>query len=107
MNLEKTTMTDARMVLLELVEQEADADLAREMLAFAAERVMELETEGKTGAPAGARSPDRLNQRNGYRDRLGHARGADRAGDPEAREGRLLPQLPGAPGARPRRPWPP
>jgi hypothetical protein len=30
-------MTDAKMALLQLVEQEADADLVREMLAFAAE----------------------------------------------------------------------
>ena len=62
-------MTDAKMALLELVEQEADADLVREMLAFAAERMMEMEIEAKTGAPAGTRSADRLNHRNGYRER--------------------------------------
>lgn len=62
-------MTDAKMALLQLVEQEADTDLVREMLAFAAERMMELEIEAKTGVPAGARSPDQLNQRNGYRER--------------------------------------
>jgi transposase-like protein len=62
-------MTDAKMALLELVEQEADADLVREMLAFAAERMMEMEIEAKTGAAAGTRSPERLNHRNGYRER--------------------------------------
>lgn len=62
-------MTDAKMALLELVEQEADTDLVREMLAFAAERMMELEIEAKTGAPAGSRSSERLNHRNGYRER--------------------------------------
>ena len=62
-------MTDAKMALLQLVEQEADADLVREMLAFAAERMMELEIETKTGAPAGTRSADRVNHRNGYRER--------------------------------------
>ena len=31
-------MTEERMALLELVEKSADADLVREMLAFAAER---------------------------------------------------------------------
>ncbi|MDY7526275.1 IS256 family transposase [Sphingomonas sp. 10B4] len=62
-------MTDAKMALLELVEQEADADLVREMLAFAAERMMDMEIEAKTGAPAGTRSADRLNHRNGYRER--------------------------------------
>ena len=62
-------MTDAKIALLELVEQEANADLVREMLAFAAERIMDMEIEAKTGAPAGTRSADRLNHRNGYRER--------------------------------------
>jgi transposase-like protein len=39
------------------------------MLAFAAERMMDMEIEAKTGAPAGTRSADRLNHRNGYRER--------------------------------------
>src|SRR4051812_19501733 len=63
------TMTDERMALIELIEKGADADLVRELLAFAADRMMELEVEAKTGAPAGTRSPDRLNHRNGYRER--------------------------------------
>src|SRR3954447_8044790 len=58
------TMTDDRMALLELIEKRADADLVREMLACAAERLMELEVEAKTGVPAGVRSPERLNYRN-------------------------------------------
>lgn len=37
-----------RSALLELVEREADADLVREMLAFAVERKMEMEIEAKT-----------------------------------------------------------
>lgn len=44
-------VTHAKMALLELVEQEADADLVREMLAFAAGPMVELEIEAKTGAP--------------------------------------------------------
>ena len=36
-------MTDERMALLELVEQQADGDLVREMLAFAADRIMEFD----------------------------------------------------------------
>src|SRR3982751_5861159 len=63
------TMTDDRMALLELIEKTADADLVRAMLAFAAERLMALEVETLTGAPAVVRSPARLNQRNGYRER--------------------------------------
>ena len=62
-------MTDDRMALLELILKRADTDLVREMLAFAADRLMELEVEAKTGVPAGVRSPERLNHRNGYRER--------------------------------------
>ena len=57
------------MALIELIEKGADADLVRELLAFAAERLMELEVEARTGVPAGTRSPDRQNHRNGYRER--------------------------------------
>jgi hypothetical protein len=35
-------MTDDRMALIELIEKDADADLVREMLAFAAGRVNTL-----------------------------------------------------------------
>jgi len=41
-------MTDDRMALIELVEKQADGDLVREMLAFAAERIMEAEIEART-----------------------------------------------------------
>jgi putative transposase len=36
-------------------------------LVFAAQRLMELEVEGKTGAAYGAENPERLAHRNGYR----------------------------------------
>jgi len=58
-------MTDDRMALVELIEQGADNDLVREMLAFAAERMMDLEIEARAGAPAGSRGQPRLNHRNG------------------------------------------
>ena len=62
-------MTDDRLALIELVEKQADGDLVREMLAFAAERIMEVEVELRTGAAKGARSPLREVQRYGYRER--------------------------------------
>ena len=49
-------MTEERRALLELVEQRADGDLAREMPAFAAERIMKAEVEVRTGAAKGARA---------------------------------------------------
>jgi len=62
-------MTDDRMALIELIEKGTDADLVREMLSFAAARLMEAEAEVRTGAALGAREPGRLVQRNGYRER--------------------------------------
>src|SRR5687768_9346531 len=85
-------MTDAKMALLQLVEQEADADLVREMLAFAAERIMELEIEAKTGVPVGSRSVDRLNHRNGYRERAWDTRaGRIDLAIPKLRKGSYFP----------------
>ncbi|MDQ5812364.1 MAG: IS256 family transposase [Actinomycetota bacterium] len=87
-------MTDDRMALLELIEKRADTDLVREMLAFAAERLMELEVEAKTGAPAGVRSPERLNHRNGYRERAWDTRaGRIDLAIPKLRKGSYLPSF--------------
>lgn len=87
-------MTDDRMALLELIEKSADADLVREMLAFAAERLMELEVETKTGVPAGTRSPERLNHRNGYRERAWDTRaGRIDLAIPKLRKGSYLPSF--------------
>jgi len=62
-------MTDDEMALMELVEKTDDAELVRELLAYGAQRLMAAEVEQLTGAPAGARSAERTNHRNGYRER--------------------------------------
>src|SRR5579859_3273721 len=62
-------MTNEMMQLQALVEKSPDADLLREMIAFTAQRLMELEVGSLTGAAYGEKSSDRLAQRNGYRER--------------------------------------
>jgi putative transposase len=62
-------MTVDMMNLRDFVEKTPDADLLREMIGFAAERLMELEVGAVTGAGYGPKSPVRRVQRNGYRDR--------------------------------------
>ena len=67
-------MTDEMMSLCTLLEKSSDAELLREMVAFAAQRLMELEVESLTGAAHGERSAERINHRNGYRDRIWETR---------------------------------
>ena len=52
-----------------LLEKGSDTTFLREVIGFAAERLMQLETDTLCGAAPGERSADRTNQRNGYRDR--------------------------------------
>jgi putative transposase len=49
------TMTDDRQALFEPIEKRADADFVRELSAFAAERLMEVEVEVLTWAAHGER----------------------------------------------------
>jgi putative transposase len=62
-------MTDDKIALRALLEKGCDATFLRDTISFAAQRLMELEAEALCGAGHGARSPERRNQRNGYRDR--------------------------------------
>jgi putative transposase len=85
-------MTDEIMNLRTLLEKSSDADLLREMIGFTAQRLMELEVEGKTGAVYGEKSTERLVQRNGYRDRLWETRaGTVELHIPKLRKGSYFP----------------
>ena len=62
-------MTDPRMALAELIEKGGDADFLKDVLAFSLQRLMDLEAEAACGASLNERSPERVNSRNGYRER--------------------------------------
>ena len=64
------------------------------MIGFAAERLMQLETETLCGAAPGERSADRLNQHNGYRDRGWEMRaGTVKLRIPKLRRGSCFPSF--------------
>ena len=54
------------MDLQAMVGKSPDADFLRDMIGFAAKRLMELEVGGLTGAAYGEKDVERLAQRNGY-----------------------------------------
>ncbi len=85
-------MTDNMMTLRTLLEKSSDTDLLREMIGFTAQRLMALEVENLTGAAPGERNPDRINQRNGYRDRVWETRaGTVELHIPKLRKGSYFP----------------
>jgi len=63
-------MTEDTMDVQALLGKSADADFLREMIGFAAQRLMDLEVGGLTGAAYGEKSPERL----------AHVQGGDKAG---------------------------
>ena len=87
-------MTDDMIALRGLMEKSGDADLLREMIGYGAQRLMELEVSARTGAGHGEKNPERLAQRNGYRDRDWHTRaGTVELRIPKLRKGAYFPSF--------------
>jgi len=85
-------MTNDMMTLCTLVENSDNRDFLREMIGFTAQRLMELEVGGQTGAPYGEKSSERLAQRNGYRERIWETRaGTVELRIPKLRKGSYFP----------------
>jgi putative transposase len=86
------TTTKTNIALSELAEKGADADLLRPMIQYVAQRLMELDVEGLCAAAYGERTPERLNSRNGYRERLWDTRaGSIDLKIPKLRKGAYFP----------------
>jgi putative transposase len=86
------TTTKTNIALAELAEKGADADLLKQMIQFVAQRMMEMDTESLCAAAYGERSPERLNSRNGYRERLWETRaGSVDLKIPKLRKGSYFP----------------
>ena len=84
--------TKPTMALAELTEKGADCDLLRQMIQYVAQQLMDMDAEALCAAAYGERSPERLNSRNGYRERLWDTRaGAVDLKIPKLRKGSYFP----------------
>ena len=85
-------MTDARLPLAELLEKAGDGDFLRAVAEAVLQLLMEADVEGLIGAARHERSPERLNYRNGYRDRTLDTRlGSLQLRVPKLRQGSYFP----------------
>jgi putative transposase len=77
-----------------VLDTEAGRDFVNQMLAQAAEQLMELEVAARTGAPYNQKCLERLNSRNGYRERLWDTRaGSIPLRIPKLRQGSYFPSF--------------
>jgi putative transposase len=85
-------MTEARMALAELMEKAGESDFLRSVAETVLQILMESDVDGLVGAGRHERSPDRLNYRNGYRDRTLDTRlGSLQLKIPKLRQGSYFP----------------
>ena len=85
-------MTETMIDLPEAIAKSDDTDFLRELIRDAAQRLMDIEVAAVCGARHNERSPDRENQRNGYRPRQWDTRaGTIGLNIPKLRKGSYFP----------------
>jgi putative transposase len=85
-------MTDDRMALVDLLQKSGDGDFLRAVAEAVLQILMEADVEGLIGAGRHERSADRLNYRNGYRERSLDTRlGSLQLRIPKLRQGSYFP----------------
>jgi transposase-like protein len=85
-------MTEGRLPLAELLQKAGDADFLRAVAEAVLQLLMEADVEGLIGAGRYERSPERLNYRNGFRDRALDTRlGTLQLRVPKLRQGAYFP----------------
>jgi transposase-like protein len=85
-------MTEDRLPLAELLQKAGEGDFLRTVAEAVLQILMEADAEGLVGAGRHERSPDRLNYRNGYRDRTLDTRlGSLQLRIPKLRQGSYFP----------------
>ncbi|HTO63377.1 MAG TPA: IS256 family transposase [Bradyrhizobium sp.] len=85
-------MTEDRMALVELLQKSGDGDFLRAVAEAVLQILMEADVEGLIGAGRHERSAERLNYRNGYRDRTLDTRlGSLQLRIPKLRQGSYFP----------------
>src|SRR4029078_11356294 len=86
--------TATTMALTELAEKGADIDVLRQMVQYMAQRLMELDVEARCGAGYDEKSPERINRRNGSRERTRDTRsGSSELKIPKLRQGSYFPEF--------------
>jgi len=97
-------MTKSTMAVTELVEKVSDVDVLRQIVQFMAQRLMEIDVEALCCASYSEKQADRMNSRNGYRDRIWKARaGTVPLRIPKLRRGSYFPSFSSLGGPRRRR----
>jgi putative transposase len=87
-------MTEDRLPLAELLQKAGEGDFLRSVAEAVLQLLMEADAEGLIGAGRHERSPERLNYRNGYRDRTLDTRlGSLQLRIPKLRQGSYFPQF--------------